>query len=965
MQRIFSPAIYILNRVGYTKKFTLLWLMSLAAIAVVVYSLFVNLNRIIQPSQQRLEGLVLIEPLTRTIQALQLHRGLSATLLGGNEPLRGRRAAQEEKVTDTLRKLEENLPKELTETERYRHIRIDWARLQKEGLKWSVAENLAAHTHLIEHVQLFEQRVADEHLLAIDTNVAAYYLTDIATNRLTHVLEHLGRLRAYGTGALDRKRITEDQRVELKVMMAELDDTLRHFNLGIASVGHYNPPIHDALLSVSRDIDSSVRLVSDIVTTDVLSGRFATSSETFLNTATTQIDQSYAQLYDTLLPMAMRLTQAHIDQAKQELSTSVGISLLVILLAIYLSASIYYAIINNIQSITNGAHALAQGNLDMRIKLDTRDELSQIGDSFNQMAEGLKTMIETHREDEERLRATFETAMDAMVRMDAKGIIIGWNRQAEHIFGWTREEAVGRVLGETIIPLQYREAHLHGLEHFLFSGEGPLLNSRIELLGLHRDGHEFPIELSITAINTADKYEFNGFIRDITRQKESEELIWNQANFDTLTGLPNRHMFHDRLAQDIKKAHRAGLKTALLFIDLDKFKEVNDTLGHSMGDILLKEAARRIGGCVRETDTVARLGGDEFTVILPELDDTGSVDRIAENILQTLAKPFRLGDEMAYISASIGITLHPVDATEAEDLLKNADQAMYAAKNAGRNRFSYFTQSMQQTAQTRLRLLNELRGALTAGQLRIHYQPIVDLTTGRIDKAEALIRWQHPERGMISPAHFIPLAEETGLIVEIGDWVFRESARQLKLWKATYNAALQISVNVSPVQFGSTIGSSYSAWFSYLQELGLPGQSMVIEITEGSLLDADTGITGKLLEFRDAGIQAAIDDFGTGYSSLSYLKKFDIDYLKIDQSFIRDLVTDHDDMALSDAIIVMAHKLGLKVIAEGVETAEQHQLLLVAGCDYAQGYLFSRPVPAEEFEELLKGQQAAGQHYQI
>jgi diguanylate cyclase (GGDEF)-like protein/PAS domain S-box-containing protein len=960
MQRIFTPAITLLNRLGYTKKFTLLWLISMVAIAVVVFSLFVNIERIIQPSQRRLDGLALIEPIARTIQALQLHRGLSAALLGGNEPLRDRHAVQEKEATNTIRLMEEELPANLTATKNFQHILTEWTRLQKQGLKWTVAANLDAHTHLIEHIQFFEQLVADEHLLAIDTDVAAYYLTDIATNRLIHVLEHLGRLRAHGTGALTRKQLTEDQRVELKVMMAELNDTLRHFNLGIASVGRHNPSIHGQLQAVSRDVDSSVRLVTDLVTTDILSGRLATSPEAFLNTATTQIDRSYEQLYGTLLPLARRLTQEHIDRARQEMITTIGLSLLMFLLAVYLSVSFYYAIIDSIRSIASSARAFAKGNLNMRVKLDTRDELSLVADSFNEMADGFNAMLKIHHEDEARLRATIETAMDAVVQMDNKGIITGWNSQAQKIFGWTREEVVGRALSETIIPPQYREAHTRGLKSFLASGKGNILNSRVEFLGLHHDGHEFPIELSITAINTAGEHEFNGFIRDITKQKKSEELIWNQANFDTLTGLPNRHMFHDRLAQDIKKAHRAGLKTALLFIDLDKFKEVNDTLGHSMGDILLKEAARRIGGCVRETDTVSRLGGDEFTVILAELDDTGSVERVAENILQSLAKPFHLGDETAYISASIGITLHPVDADDAEDLLKNADQAMYAAKNAGRNRFSYFTQSLQQAAQTRLRLTNELRGALAANQFRIHYQPIVDLASSRIIKAEALIRWQHPKLGMVSPAEFIPLAEETGLIVGIGDWVFKESARQLKLWRTLYNAGFQISVNVSPVQFGTAIGSSYKTWFSYLQELELPGQGMVIEITEGLLLDADAGVAEKLLEFRDAGIQAAIDDFGTGYSSLSYLKKFDIDYLKIDQSFVRDLETDPDDMALSEAIIVMAHKLGLKVIAEGVETEAQRKLLTEACCDYAQGYLFSQPVPAEEFEKLLKGQSQVG-----
>ena len=965
MRRVFTPAIVLLNRLGYTKKFTLLWLISLTAIAVVVYSLFVNLERVIQPSYQRLKGLTLVEPITRTIQTLQLHRGLSTALLGGNESVRDRRAAQEKKVTDTIRTLEEKLPPNLIAVEDYRHIRTEWARLQKEGLKWTVAANLATHTRLIEHIQLFEQRVADDHLLIMDTDVAAYYLIDITTNRLIYVLEHLGRLRAYGTGALTRKQLTEEQRVELKVMMAELDDTLRHFNLGISSVGRYNPSIHGALQAVSRDIGNSIRLVTDILTTDILSGRMATPPETFLNTATAQIDHSYAQLYDVLLPMARELTQAHIDRAKRELLSSVGLSLLIFLLAVYLSASLYYAIVGDIQLISRAANAFAKGDLDTRVRLDTRDELSQVGNSFNEMADGFNALLKVHRADEERLRATIDTAMDAVVQMNAEGIITGWNHQAEEIFGWPREEAIGRMLNETIIPAQYRAAHLSGLAHFLASGEGSMLNSRVELLGLHRDGHEFPVELPITAIHTAGEYEFNGFIRDITKQKKSEELIWNQANFDTLTGLPNRHMFHDRLTQDIRKAHRAGLKTALLFIDLDKFKEVNDTLGHSMGDILLKEAARRISSCVRETDTVARLGGDEFTVILAELDDTGSVERVAENILQNLAKPFRLGDEIAYISASIGITLYPDDAAEMEDLLKNADQAMYAAKNKGRNRFDYFTQSMQQAAQTRLRLTNELRGALAAGQFQVYYQPIMELSTGRINKAEALIRWQHPERGMVDPMQFIPLVEETGLIVEIGNWVFREAARQTKHWQTRYNFMLQTSVNVSPVQFCNTAGCACKEWSSYLQELELPCQCMTIEITEGLLLKADFDVTHKLLEIRDAGIQVSIDDFGTGYSSLSYLKKFDIDYLKIDQSFVRNLVTDPDDMALSEAIIVMAHKLGLKVIAEGVETEAQRKLLFDAGCDYAQGYLLSRPVPADEFEKLLRAQQAESHYHQI
>ena len=280
---------------------------------------------------------------------------------------------------------------------------------------------------------------------------------------------------------------------------------------------------------------------------------------------------------------------------------------------------------------------------------------------------------------------------------------------------------------------------------------------------------------------------------------------------------------------------------------------------------------------------------------------------------------------------------------------------MYAAKNQGRHRFSYFTQSLQQAAQTRMRLINDLRGALITNQFRVYYQPIVDLVTGRIHKAEALIRWLHPTRGLISPMEFIPLAEETGLIVEIGYWVFNESARQISHWRKSCNAEIQISVNRSPIEFYNSLGeANHLPCLDYLKELGLPGQAVVFEITERLLLAAESIVTDILLKLRDAEIQVAIDDFGTGYSSLSYLKKFDIDYLKIDKSFVDQLETDANNMALCEAIIVMAHKLGLKVIAEGVETEDQRKILVTAGCDYAQGYLYSRPIPPEQFEVLLK-----------
>jgi diguanylate cyclase (GGDEF)-like protein/PAS domain S-box-containing protein len=571
-----------------------------------------------------------------------------------------------------------------------------------------------------------------------------------------------------------------------------------------------------------------------------------------------------------------------------------------------------------------------------------------------QRSAALSGEIAEHRQAEAeilRFKNVLDNTLDMIFMFEPDTLrFVYLNQGAVLNMGYSREEMLGMTPCQ-IKPL-LPEPKFRQLIAPLLSGEQ--LSLHFETVHRRKDGSDFPVDIFLQLVKEGDGNRlFVEIMRDITQKKKTDELIWNQANFDTLTGLPNRRMFRDRLEQEIKKAHRANLQLALLFIDLDHFKEVNDTLGHNIGDILLIEAARRIGGCVRESDTVAHLGGDEFTVILSEQGDVDSVARIAQNIIDALVAPFQLDEERAFISASIGITFFPDDAADVDALLKNADQAMYAAKTQGRNRYHYFTSSMQETAKTRMRIANDLRGALADRQFGLLYQPIVTLANGAIHKAEALIRWQHPTRGLISPTEFIPVAEGTGMIVEIGDWVFREAASQAAHWRASHYAKFQISINVSPIQFGHK-GANFKAWLEYMQELGLPGQSVVVEITEGLLMDAHASVTGQLLAFRDAGIRVSLDDFGTGYSSLSYLKKFHIDYLKIDQSFVHALESDSNDMALCEAIIVMAHKLGLKVIAEGVETEGQRNLLAAAGCDYGQGYLFSKPISSEEFETLLK-----------
>jgi diguanylate cyclase (GGDEF)-like protein len=440
-------------------------------------------------------------------------------------------------------------------------------------------------------------------------------------------------------------------------------------------------------------------------------------------------------------------------------------------------------------------------------------------------------------------------------------------------------------------------------------------------------------------------------VTDITASRRSAELVWQQANFDQLTALPNRHMFHDRLAQEMKKARREGLLLALLFIDLDGFKHVNDSLGHEQGDALLVEAAARITACIRASDTLARLGGDEFVVIVSGLDHAASVDRVAQNIITSLRQPFRLEGGDGCVSASIGIALFPSDASDASELLRHADQAMYAAKNAGRNRFHYFTPDLQHAAQRRQRLSADLRHALAEGQFELYYQPIINLNTGMIERAEALLRWRHPERGLLHPHDFMPYAESSGLIVEIGDWVFRRAAEQVRQWQLELGRPFQVSINQSPAQFRA---AGAADWLKHVEKLGLAPRSIVIDVTENVLLDDAAEVLERLRHYRAMGVQVALDDFGTGYGSLAHLRKFDIDFVKIDRSLVQDMVGDSSDLALCEALIVMAHKLGLKVVAEGVETPAQQALLVAAGCDYAQGYVFAHAVQASKFAGMAR-----------
>lgn len=435
------------------------------------------------------------------------------------------------------------------------------------------------------------------------------------------------------------------------------------------------------------------------------------------------------------------------------------------------------------------------------------------------------------------------------------------------------------------------------------------------------------------------------------RTKEIELANKNlrlQAYNDSLTGLPNRHFFYEKLQRTIDYSSRYNLKFSLIFIDLDNFKEINDTLGHDYGDLLLIKASRRLVECVRETDTVARLGGDEFTLIIQDLSSKERINAVAENILKCLAQSFQLKDERVFVSGSIGVTVYPDDGDNVESLVKHADQAMYESKHAGRNCYRFFTSELQVNAQNKKMLSDDLRRATYENEFILCYQPIIELKTNEVTKAEALVRWNHPSKGIIRPSQFIPLAEEMGLISEVSSWVAEHALKQSILWRSMTRKEIPISINTSALLYKGD-PTWIENWLQQLKANHIPGNMITIEITESLLMESNDSIKSQLITLRDHGVEVSIDDFGVGYSSLSYLQELDIDVLKIDQSFVKGIERGNDSLALCEAVIVMAHRIGLKVIAEGIETAKQHELLLEAGCDYGQGYYYSKPILAMEF----------------
>jgi diguanylate cyclase (GGDEF)-like protein/PAS domain S-box-containing protein len=1217
MRSLFLPATVLMNRLGYTRKFALLGFISLVAITVVVYSLFISLHQVIERSQRELDGLALISTISRTVQLVQQHRGLSAALSNGNDALGKRLAAKAVRVDQLFHEAERILPARQVAGEGWQQIRGNWSLLRENGAHLTMDSNFSAHTRLVEQFIRFQQTLADDYLLTTDTDIASTYLIDTTLNKLPHVLEHLGQIRAYGTGILAKRKIDAQQKIKLYQLIAHLEDALPYLIANLEKTGLHNPNLQNRLLAVSTTITGSVQRFTGLMESDILTGRFATSPEDFFTTATDEINVGYDQIYEALLPTAEVLLRQRITRAENALYTSIALSLSLFLIAAYFATGFYYGITDSIKSMARAALAFAGGDLKQRVKLDTRDELSLVADGFNDMADGLNAMLDARKKAEEALHdshASLHRLLNSMVEgvygIDTKGDctfvnhsflqLLGYQNEDEvlgrnvhdlihhthadgspylksecriyHAFqakqkaniddevfwrkdgiaipveywshpvvnddvlegtivtfvdiserkhnekmlqvaqqhesealselrvmmdasgeglwkvdqsgyiievndaycdtsGYARDEIVGAHLSKFEAIEQTPEAVTAHVQRIIAQGHG-----RFETKHRHRDGHLIDIEVltsfiaetncliaflrdvterkrteeamriaavtfetqeaivitdpdtNILRINQAfqelsgysaeevigktprvlqsgrhdkafyqamwselrdagrwageiwdrrkngeiypkfmtitavydDQHQVTHYVAvsiDISENKQSEQKILQLAFYDALTGLPNRRLFLDRLQHAMATSTRNGLYGALMFLDLDHFKMVNDTQGHAVGDLLLNEVANRLQACVRDCDSVARLGGDEFVILLEELGNEKSgaatqAELVAEKLRGELGQPYMLKGYKLQATVSIGINLFRGHQESAEDLFQHADIAMYQAKEAGRNAIRFFDPQMQVALNVRAAMEIDLRQAYADQQFQLHYQVQVDNHQG-IQGAEVLLRWKHPQRGFVFPDQFIPLAEETGLIVPIGLWVLETACAQLERWQHdALTRDLTLAVNVSAQQFHQA--DFVAQVRRVLQESGANPTQLKLELTESTVLGDVDEIIAKMLEIKSLGVKFSMDDFGTGYSSLQYLKRLPLDQIKIDRSFVIDITSNPSDAAVVKTIIAMGRALGLSVIAEGVETDAQRGVLDNYGCHAFQGYLFSKPVLVEEFEVFLR-----------
>lgn len=786
-------------------------------------------------------------------------------------------------------------------------------------------------------------------VFAIATVLLVWYASSEfnAMTQLTSQLNSAGRLRMLSQhAALLTKRAAHGE----QSAHAELQAAIREFDENLASI---QPAVTDRTTADELTSTSLVTVAWSLERTRI---------EELLVLRRPMNEQDELELFK-LATRTLEAAESNVALFAPRVQRSVKLVRVVLpaslLLAVLFVAGIFVfvrrAILQPLSDLEQLLTNLARGDLSARGAPVQNTEMASVIQHANHLATLLERNDQEHgqmlaklSDSEMRHRTLWELSNDAIITIDSNNRIVFANPAVTRIFGHALDQLIGQDIA-ILQPERLRLAHREGMKKYLASGQRTVKWSGVETQALHKDGYEIQVELSFTDMKQSDHTWLVGTFRDISERKIHEEALLRSATLDSLTGLPNRMLLHDRIEQAIAHAKRHKSAFGVLYLDLDNFKIINDTLGHESGDQLLCEAARRLLNVVRDGDTVARVGGDEFVLLLAELKDRDDIDVVAQRALDAMSTSFSFSGGEGFVGVSIGASIYPDDASGRIDLLQHADIAMYRAKDLGRNNYQRFDEQMQARFKWRMSMEAQLRRALEADELVLHYQPQIDLKTGRVTGAEALIRWESPNLGRVSPVQFIPLAEETGLIVQIGDWVIDRACRDAAVWAAMPEGRdCTVAVNVSARQLvGDGLLRNVSAALARHQ---LMPHNMEIEVTESMVMHDPGNATEILRSVRDLGCKVALDDFGTGYSSLAYLKNFPIDQLKIDKSLI-------SDVAIVRAVIQLARSFGFSTLAEGVEDREVLDVLKSLGCDVVQGYFYSRPIPLNEFLEFLRQNQ--------
>ena len=654
-------------------------------------------------------------------------------------------------------------------------------------------------------------------------------------------------------------------------------------------------------------------------------------------------DQGGRVYVGVTLPRQVILAQAHRDFALN--MAWLGALTLALLVGTWFLTESF--VLRKVATLAKAARRIASGDFKARAALGHgHGELSELSHAFDDMARSIEEQFQ-------QTRGVMDVTPEAIILSDEAGRIVMVNAHACEMFGYAEDELLGQPV-EMLVPPRLRAAHRGHRERYDGVAISRGMGDRMDLCACRKDGGEFPVDVSIGMLKNEQGKLSVSAVRDISERKKFEAQIIHQATHDALTELPNRVFFRELLTRAMAQARRAQKLMAVMFVDLDGFKNINDTLGHEAGDALLKSIAQRIVSVLRKDDVVARQGGDEFTIMLQGVKVFQDIVQVAVKMLEVIAEPLHYDHHEMHVTASVGITVFPVDDEDVDSLLRNADTAMYRAKEAGKNAFRFYTAEMNAAIRERMEIEAGLRHALQEGQFTLAYQPQAEIHDLGVIGMEALVRWNHPELGPIPPDKFIPVAEDSGLIVPIGEWVLRGACRQIKLWREMGFHDLKIAVNLSARQFHQENLLDMIA--GVLAETGLDPRSgaLELELTESMVVQNIERTVAIMAKLSQMGLRIAIDDFGTGYSSLSYLKRFAISTLKIDRSFVRDIVSDVDDSAIASTVVALGHSLELRVIAEGVETLEQLEHLRAMGCDEIQGYYLGRPLPAEAATHFLR-----------